>query len=113
MEIFNKLNWNGKTGRLVFTRYADGNPALVFTSEDRTEAMFSVNIPGFYFEYPFGDYRLIAINSENMGVPELLIESGIIGKPVFTVECDDLEVPICELSDQMVDLLNSYGEYYV
>lgn len=113
IELLNNLTWNGYSGKLLFKRYPDGNPALVYRISDVEDILFSVNLHGLYDEYRFGEYRLIAINNEMVSVMETLMEAGIIDEPVFNVEYYNQIVPVCELSSQVIDLLISFGEYYV
>ncbi|MGE5364935.1 MAG: hypothetical protein ACM3SM_12460 [Bacteroidota bacterium] len=113
IELFDNLQYHGNNGKLLFTRYQDGNPALLFKfGPGNSIIQFSINIPEFFDEYPFGAYRLIAINAGQKDVIETLVDSGIIHEPVFNVEFNDQSNPICEFSNQIMDLLNSCGEYY-
>lgn len=113
--ISNNFNWNDVSGELFFIRYTDNNPALTFKVNNEVIAEFSKNVPEFYAEYPFGDYKLIVVGDEAMGagIFTALFDAGIINKPVFSIDNDNKMLPVCELTDTVVDLLKSYGEYYV
>ncbi|MGE5431995.1 MAG: hypothetical protein ACM3QX_13015 [Syntrophomonadaceae bacterium] len=92
------------------------NPALIFKTEDETPILtFTVNAYDFYREYPFGDNRLVAVSRglESEGITEALHDAGIITKPAFAVHSELGEASACELTDQVIDLLKAYGEYYV
>lgn len=115
--IMDKFTWHDVSGRLYFSRYFDNNPALVFkTDQDVPITTCTVNIPEFFLEYPFGDNKLIAVKNsgENEGILESLIEAGIVDS-VFTIQdvLDKEDIRVCELTEPVVDLLKSYGEYYV
>lgn len=116
VQILDDFRWNGFSGKILFSRYQDNNPALIYKTSDNEFIIYcSIDLPGFYREYPFGDNRLIVIKDhhENQGIAEALSESGVIGQRVFNVEYDGFSSPVFELSDQIVDLLKAYGEYYV
>lgn len=111
------FTWNDISGKLFFSRYFDNNPALVFKSTDEIPVTTcTANIPEFFREYPFGDNKLIAVKNsdENQGILDALEAAGVV-EPVFTLqdnyEKDDIK--ICELTEPVIDLLKSYGEYYV
>ncbi|MGE5403033.1 MAG: hypothetical protein ACM3S2_21745 [Ignavibacteriales bacterium] len=112
--ILDNFTWQGFKGKLYFTRYNDLNPALVYKASDETPIITCTdNIPDFYREYPFGENRLVVIRKEYKGIAEALHEAGIIAEPVFTISGDGGDDSVCELTDQVVDLLKAYGEYYV
>ncbi|HEX2865834.1 MAG TPA: hypothetical protein VHO03_02270 [Ignavibacteriales bacterium] len=114
--LLDTFDWNGFKGKLYFSRYNDMNPALIFKTEDEIPILtFTVNAYDFYREYPFGDNRLVAVSKglESEGAVEALHEAGIISRPAFKVHSELGESVACELSDQVVDLLKAFGEYYV
>jgi hypothetical protein len=114
--LLDKFDWNGFKGKLYFSRYNDMNPALIFKTEDGIPILnFTVNAYDFYREYPFGDNRLIAVSRgmEAQGVVEALQEAGIVSEPAFSIYSELGEAVACELTDQVVDLLKAFGEYYV
>ena len=98
-------------GKLYFARYDDNNPAIFFVSDNMSVQEFSVDNPEFYVEYPFGDYKLVII--KNLEITESLEDFGIVGDVVFSISQDEIKYPVCELSDQVVDLLKEHGKYYV
>lgn len=114
--LLDKFDWNGFKGKLYFSRYNDMNPALIFKTEDETPILTcTVNAYDFYKEYPFGDNRLVALSKglESEGIIEALQDAGIISEPAFSVYSELGEAVACELTDQVIDLLKAYGEYYV
>lgn len=113
--ISDSFNWNSVSGELFFIRYPDNNPAFTFKINNEVIAEFSRNVPEFYTEYPFGEYRLIVLGDEAMsaGIFTALFDAGIVNKPAFSIDNDNKVLPVCELTDPVVDLLKSYGEYYV
>lgn len=115
--ILDNFQWSDISGKLYFSRYFDNNPALILKNFDEMPIItITVNIPEFFHEYPFGDNKLVAIkdSGENQGIVDSLTDAAVL-EPVFTLknEYEDEEIRICELSESVVDLLKSYGEYYV
>lgn len=113
--LLDNFNLNGLNGKLYFIRYTDNNPTLLFKSEHSEMIELCRNLPDFYREYPFGDYKLVVLgnNSGYAGIFTALFEAGIVNNPVFSIDNNGEMQPICEFTDQVVDLLKSYGEYYV
>lgn len=100
-----------RIGKLFFSRYNDSNPALFFIDEDSILSEFSIDENSFYSEYPFGEYSLIVL--KNKGIAEKLFDSGVVTQPVFTIELSEGIFPVCEISDQVIDLLKEEGRFYV
>lgn len=102
----------GKIGKLFFSRYINSNPALFFIDEDNLLTEFSINVSHFYQEYPFGEYSLIVIR--NKSAAEKLFEAGVVNAPVFNIDNEEGGIfPVCEISDQVIDLLKEEGRFYV
>lgn len=109
--ILENFQGTGKTGKLFFTRYDNSNPALFFIADDDILTEFSIDLINFYCDYPFGEYRLIVLKSSK--IAENLFEFGVVNSPVFNVEHEEGSFPVCELSDQVTDLLKEEGRFYV
>lgn len=113
--ILDNFNFNGFIGKLFFIRYKDNNPTLLLRNEHSENLELCVNSPDFYREYPFGEYSLIVLRNKSMDgeIFTALFDAGIVNNPVFSIDNNGEIQPVCELTDQVVDLLKSYGEYYV
>lgn len=113
--ILDSFNWGKLKGELYFIRHTDNNPALVLKTADSEMIELSVNLPDFYKEYPFGEYTLVILRNDSgsAGIFTALFDAGIINKQVFSIDNNDEILPVCELTEQVVDLLKSCGEYYV
>lgn len=113
--LLDNFNLNELNGKLYFIRYTDNNPTLVFKNENSELIELCKNLPDFYKEYPFGEYSLIVLGNDlvDAGIFTALFEAGIVNNPVFSIDNNEKIQPVCELTDQVVDLLKSYGEYYV
>ncbi|MEI7811175.1 MAG: hypothetical protein WCJ01_01985 [Ignavibacteria bacterium] len=115
--ISENFKWNEFIGNLYFSRYFDNNPALFLKTEENIPIIIcTVDIPEFFNEYPFGDNKLVIVknNNENQGILESLTDAGV-AENVFTIsDTSQMEaLEICELSESVIDLLKSCGEYYV
>lgn len=115
--ITDKCERNGERVKLYFSRYFDNNPALILKNSDEIPVLTcTVDLPDFYNEYPFGDYKLVAVKDfgENQGILEILTENAVL-EQVFSYQgiYSEEKIMICELSEPVVDLLKSFGEYYV
>jgi len=116
VEILKNFKWHEFTGKLYFSRYEDNNPGLILKTDDEKIVLeCTIDIPAFYMEYKFGDHRIVIINEDvfTEGLLDSLINEGVVEKPLFHIETGNGNLPVCELTDQVIDLLKAYGEYYV
>lgn len=109
--LLEDLNGTGKQEKLFFSRYLNNNPALFRVDDENKVSELSIDLFQFYCDYPFGEYSLIVLKDDI--VAENLFESGIVYKPVFHVNGDGYTFTVCEMSDQVIDLLKEEGRFYV
>lgn len=91
------LNFNGYDCNLVFGQYGNGQTAiqLIDTSDGGIVAVASVSIDT---NPKIKDDQVIIKNwSENEGVLDMLIDSGIISSPIDTIPTGFVEGHLCNL----------------
>jgi hypothetical protein len=102
MKIYNneiparEIILNGQRHDLYFANYSDGmRTALILMTKQHEVAMIAtVNVPEEHIEE---DEVIIKNYSENEGILDVLIDAGIISKPLRSVEVGYALVHICKL----------------
>ncbi len=94
MKVFIKSKFTNEEVRLLFRKYGDGSPAIQGTSLDG-EPLFTATVA--LDKKPTDGHVFLKGWSENEGIPEALVEAGVVeltGRKVPTGYCEAIEAKL-------------------
>lgn len=100
-----KVKFHGETCTIKLGKYGNGRPALQLFDEDNIPfATATVNLVD--YEMP-GDCVAIKDYNENQGMFAALLDQDIINGIVDIYQCEYVSIPICTLSDKMLEFIKN------